>query len=78
VAFKDLDRKYAENKEAIERFRREARNAASLHHPNSVATHDRGETENGTYYIVMEYLEGGALKDLIQVEGPSLRGRRRR
>ncbi len=71
VAFKVLDRKYAENKEAIERFRREARNAASLRHPNIVATHDRGETENGTYYIVMEYLEGGTLEDLIEgADGP--------
>jgi class 3 adenylate cyclase/tRNA A-37 threonylcarbamoyl transferase component Bud32 len=70
VAFKVLDRKYAENKEAIERFRREARNAASLHHPNIVATHDRGETEHGTYYIVMEYMEGGTLEDLIAREGP--------
>lgn len=72
VAFKVLDRKYAENKEAIERFRREARNAASLRHPNIVATHDRGETENGTYYIVMEYLEGGTLEDLIQEAGGPL------
>jgi class 3 adenylate cyclase/tRNA A-37 threonylcarbamoyl transferase component Bud32 len=70
VAFKVLDRKYAENKEAIERFRREARNAASLHHPNIVATHDRGETEHGTYYIVMEHMEGGTLEDLIAREGP--------
>jgi class 3 adenylate cyclase/tRNA A-37 threonylcarbamoyl transferase component Bud32 len=69
VAFKVLDRKYSENKEAIERFRREARNAASLRHPNIVDTHDRGETEDGTYYIVMEYLEGGTLEDLIQSEG---------
>ena len=69
VAFKVLDRKYAQDKDSIERFRREARNAASLHHPNIVATHDRGETEGGTYYIVMEYLEGGTLEDLISQEG---------
>ena len=72
VAFKVLDRKYAENREAIERFRREARNAASLRHPNIVATHDRGETENGTYYIVMEYLGGGTLEDLIEEARASL------
>ena len=70
VAFKVLDRKYAENREAIERFSREARNAASLRHPNIVATHDRGETEDGTYYIVMEYLEGGTLENLIEEAGP--------
>jgi serine/threonine protein kinase len=70
VAFKVLDRKYAENREAIERFRREARNAASLsQHPSIVSIHDRGHTEDGTYYIVMEYMEGGTLEDLIQREG---------
>src|SRR5829696_562433 len=71
VAFKVLDRKHAENREAVERFRREARSAASLSHdPNIVAIHDRGETKDGTYYIVMEYLEGGTLEDLIECEGP--------
>ncbi len=70
VAFKVLDRKQAENKEAIERFRREARNAASLSHTNIVSIHDRGHTEDGTYYLVMEYMEGGTLEDLIQQEGP--------
>src|SRR5215217_6025113 len=70
VAFKVLDRKHAENREAIERFRREARSAASLHHPDIVSIHDRGETEDGTYYIVMEYMEGGTLEALIQQNGP--------
>jgi class 3 adenylate cyclase/tRNA A-37 threonylcarbamoyl transferase component Bud32 len=71
VAFKVLDRKHAQNAEAVERFRREARSAASLSHdPNIVAIHDRGKTQNGTYYIVMEYLEGGTLEDLIEREGP--------
>jgi serine/threonine-protein kinase len=70
VAFKVLDRKQAENREAVERFRREARNAASLSHMNIVSIHDRGHTEDGTYYLVMEYMEGGTLEDLIQQEGP--------
>jgi serine/threonine protein kinase len=71
VAFKVLDRKHAENKEAVERFRREARSAASLSHdPNIVSIHDRGHTEDGTYYIVMEHMEGGTLEDLIEREGP--------
>ena len=70
VAFKVLDRKHAQNTEAVERFKREARSAASLSHPNIVSIHDRGETEDGTYYIVMEYMEGGTLEDLIQKEGP--------
>jgi class 3 adenylate cyclase/tRNA A-37 threonylcarbamoyl transferase component Bud32 len=70
VAFKVLDRKHAESREAVERFRREARSAASLSHPNIAAIFDRGHTEDGTYYIVMEYVEGGTLEDLIQQEGP--------
>ena len=70
VAFKVLDRKQAENTEAVERFRREARNAASLSHMNIVSIHDRGHTEDGTYYLVMEYMEGGTLEDLVQKEGP--------
>jgi serine/threonine protein kinase/class 3 adenylate cyclase len=70
VAFKVLDRKQAENREAVERFRREARNAASLSHTNIVSIHDRGHTQDGTYYLVMEYMEGGTLEDLIQQEGP--------
>lgn len=70
VVFKMLDRKYSQNKEAIERFRREARNAASLRHPNIVAIYDRGVTEYGTYYIVMEYLEAGTLEELIEEYGP--------
>ena len=70
VAFKVLDRKHVENREAIERFRREARNAASLDHTNIVSIYDRGHTEAGTYYLVMEYMEGGTLEDLIEREGP--------
>ena len=70
VAFKVLDRKHAQNTEAVKRFRREARSAASLSHPNIVSIHDWGETEDGTYYIVMEYMEGRTLEDLIQREGP--------
>ncbi len=69
VAFKVLHRKYADDRQSVERFRREARRAASLSHPNIVSVHDRGETGEGTYYIVMEYMPGGTLKDLIEREG---------
>ena len=69
VALKLLKDHYAENEEFVERFRREARNAASLSHPNVVPIFDRGETRDGTYYIVMEYLPGGTLKDRIISEG---------
>src|ERR671914_1322772 len=70
VALKVMSTRSAEDEEFIERFRREARNAASLSHPNIVSIFDRGHTEDGTYYIVMEYMEGGTLEDLIQREAP--------
>ena len=54
----------------MERFRREAQNAAGLSHPNIVSIYDRGESE-GTYYIAMEHVEGRTLKELIVARGPS-------
>ena len=70
LALKVLSNRYAEDEEFIERFRREAQNAASLSHPNIVSIYDRGETEDGTYYIAMEYLPGGTLKDRLVKRGP--------
>ena len=70
VALKVLREQYAENEEFVERFRREAQAAASLTHPNIVAIYDRGRSEEGSYYIVMEYVPGGTLKDRILREGP--------
>ena len=69
VALKMLKARYAENAELVERFRREARSAASLSHPHIVPVFDWGETGDGTYYIAMEYLPGGTLKDRITSEG---------
>src|SRR5918992_1422142 len=69
VALKLLKARYAENEELVERFRREARSAASLSHPHIVPVFDWGETGEGTYYIAMEYLSGGTLKDRITSEG---------
>ena len=57
VAIKILDDRHAGDDQFVERFRREAKNAAALSHPNIVSIYDRGEAE-GTYYIAMEYLEG--------------------
>ncbi|QIN80368.1 protein kinase [Rubrobacter marinus] len=70
VALKVLREQYAENEEFVERFRREAQAAARLSHPNIVATYDRGRSEDGSYYIVMEYVSGGTLKDRIVRGGP--------
>jgi serine/threonine protein kinase len=69
VALKVLSPRYADDEEFVERFRREAYNAASLSHPNIVSIFDRGESEEGTYYIAMEYLSGGTLKDCIVRRG---------
>jgi len=69
VALKAMRRQYADEEEFVERFRREAENAAALSHPNIVAIHERGETGDGTHYIAMEYVPGGTLKDLVQREG---------
>jgi beta-lactam-binding protein with PASTA domain len=64
VALKVLHRRFAQDREFVERFRREAEAAASLSHPNIVAVFDRGDVD-GTYYIAMQLLEGRSLKELI-------------
>src|ERR671935_1489357 len=70
VAIKILNERHANDDQFVERFRREAQNAAALAHPNIVSIYDRGEAE-GTYYIAMEYLEGRSLKELIVARGPA-------
>jgi serine/threonine protein kinase len=70
VALKVLRSHYAGDEEFAERFRREARSAASLSHPNIVQVYDRGETGDGTSYITMEYVPGGTLKEQIERRGP--------
>ena len=70
VALKLLYRRFAEDAEFVERFRREASAAAGLQHPNIVGIYDRGEWD-GTYYIAMEYLEGRTLKEIIRERGPA-------
>jgi serine/threonine-protein kinase len=64
IAIKILNERHAADDQFIERFRREAKNAAGLSHPNIVQIYDRGEAE-GTYYIAMEYLEGRTLKEAV-------------
>ena len=70
VAIKILNERHAGDEQFVERFRREAKNAASLSHQNIVSIYDRGEAE-GTYYIAMEYLNGRSLKELILSRGPA-------
>src|SRR3982751_2275381 len=74
VALKVLFPEFAADRSFVERFRREARAAANLNHPNIVSVYDWGE-EDGTYFIVMEYVEGRTLRDLIRSEGPLLADR---
>jgi serine/threonine-protein kinase len=69
VALKVMSARYASDDEFIERFKREAQSAAALSHANIVSIFDRGESEDGTYYIAMEYLPGGTLKDRIMSKG---------
>lgn len=69
VAIKILRPQYASDAEFVERFRREARAAASLSHPNIVSIYDVGQ-EDGMDYIVMEYLPGCTLKQIIKDEAP--------
>ena len=69
VAIKILNERYANDERFIERFRREAKSAAALSHPNIVSIYDRGEAE-GTPYIAMEVIEGRSLKELILTRGP--------
>src|ERR1700712_2612447 len=64
VALKVLHGRYAQDREFVERFKREAESAAGLQHPNVVAVYDRGEFD-GNSYIAMQYVEGPTLKQMI-------------
>jgi tRNA A-37 threonylcarbamoyl transferase component Bud32 len=69
VALKILHEHYTRDEDYVERFRREARLAAQLSHPNIVTVIDRGESD-GRQFIVFEYVEGENLKELVERRGP--------
>src|ERR1700681_2602243 len=74
VAIKLMHREIAADSDQLERFRREARSVAQVSHPHVVTVIDAGEEaladgEQGGPYIVLEYVEGETLKDLIRREG---------
>ena len=68
VALKILHPSLADDPGFIDRFRREARSAAMLSHPNIVAVHDWGETQ-GTYFMIMEFVRGPNLRALLMRDG---------
>ena len=68
VAVKVLKQEFAEDVTFVTKFRSEAQSAAGLEHPNIVNIYDVG-SENGMYYIVMEYVEGITLKTYIEKKG---------
>ncbi|MGH9187061.1 MAG: Stk1 family PASTA domain-containing Ser/Thr kinase [Acidimicrobiales bacterium] len=69
VAVKVLFPEYATDPTFVTRFRREAQAAANLNHPNIVSDYDWGQEET-TYFIVMEYVDGRSLADIVRSEGP--------
>ena len=69
VALKVLSPELSRDPSFVERFRREAQSAAGLNHPNIVGIFDWGQ-EHGTSFIVMEYIDGQTLRDMIHREGP--------
>ena len=68
VAIKVLKQEFSEDSSFVTKFRAEAQSAAGLEHPNIVNIYDVG-SENGLYYIVMEYVEGSTLKTYIEKKG---------
>ena len=70
VAIKLMHRDISTDPDQLERFRREARAVAQLNHPHVVTVIDAGE-DDGTPYIVLEFVEGETLKDRIRRDGPA-------
>jgi hypothetical protein len=69
-AIKVLRPAMAQDREAIARFTRGARNASAIRHPNVCAIYDFGATEEGLHFLAMEFVEGGTLTGLLEEEGP--------
>jgi serine/threonine-protein kinase len=70
VAIKVLRPSLAVDDDVVARFSREAKAASRISHPHAVSVTDFGESENGVVFLVMEYLEGRTLKEVIKSEGP--------
>ncbi len=70
VAVKVLQPSLAQDPELVERFKEEARAAARLNHPNIVSVHDWGSAGDQTYYMVMEFVSGTDLREVLTLTGP--------
>src|SRR5262245_21104892 len=70
VAVKILHSKFTKRKDLVSRFRREARAMSHLTHPNTAKVFLYGQLEDEACYIVMEYLEGRNLGQIVRQEGP--------
>src|SRR6202521_4693172 len=70
VAIKVLRPALAVDDDVVARFSREAKAASRISHPHAVSVTDFGESENGVVFLVMEYLNGKTLKEIIREEGP--------
>ena len=70
VAIKVLRPSLAADEKIVARFSREARAASKISHPHALSVTDFGEAENGVVFLVMEYLSGQTLKEIIRSEGP--------
>ena len=68
VAIKILSERFAQDRAFVERFRREAQSAANLNHPNIVSLYDYG-SDDGAYFIVMEFIDGSSLAEIISSDG---------
>src|SRR5436190_21405492 len=69
VAIKVLQPALALDDDVVRRFSREAKAASRISHPHAVSVTDFGESENGVVFLVMEYLNGQTLKEIIRSEG---------
>lgn len=70
VALKIMHPHVADDPSFLARARREAKSAARLHHPNVVAVLDQGHTADGVLYLVLEYVDGPTLRDVVAHEAP--------
>ncbi len=70
VALKVLHRKFLDDSEFLLRFHNEAASTGRIHHPNVVTIYEYGQSDEGSPYIAMEYLEGKSLRQILKARGP--------